>query len=564
MKTHNDSPVSSSSPKPRQHRNRDSNSRFHPSPPSSFTTSMESSESLSSPVRRKSSSPGDNRKQKITEDLGFTRHQLWPSSAKRNSGTLADHINDDRFIEQLDAKTEEKEKPKKRSSNVLQRRFENDETASISFKEIGGSARYTGRFASTSRDSRSFSLSSKKLGSDDSSVVSGRFSLDENAKSRSSNLHSLTNSLDLESHYGDAGLVSPASGKASSSRKAGVEVPSRFMNDVTTSRRSRRGTSDSNIGNLNGDSSVLKKFALKSAIKRTNSLTGYKSSKTQWALSPGRSESPAMSVESMEKPMSFSSLKQPNSATPTKVKGVEKFLTMGFDLFKSKKSTVLNSPPAAFGNVNSEVVHQLRLLDNRLIQWRYANAKAQTVNANISHHAESNLIYAWDGLTKLRHSVLKKKIQFAREKLEMKIAFVLYHQMKLLEVWGGMERQHVSAITATKECLHSVVCRVPLLEGAKVNMQSTSFALRQASDIAAPIKSILTSFSPLVDKTAAILSELAKVVAQEKQLLQEFYDLFQTIYFFELQERSMKCNLIQLESWQQKNQHQLLLQETTS
>ncbi|KAJ1434595.1 QWRF family [Sesbania bispinosa] len=397
MKTHNDSPVSSSSPKPRQHRNRDANSRFHPSPPSSFTTSMESGESHSSPVRRKSC---DNRRQRSLKTL---------VSRAINYGLLL------------------------RKETL--RRFENDETSSISFKEIGGSARYTGRFASTTRDSPSFSLSSKKLSSNDSSVVSAE--------------------------------------KASSSRKAGVEVPSRFMNDVTTSRRSRRGTSDSNIGNLNGDSSVLKKFALKSAIKRANSLTGYKSSKTQWALSPGRSESPVMSVESMEKPMSFSSLKQPNSPTPNK--------------------------------------------------WRYANAKAQAVNGNISHHAESNLIYAWDGLTKLQHSVLKKKIQFAREKLEMKIAFVLYHQMKLLEAWGGMERQHVSAITATKECFHAVVCRVPLLEGAKVNMQSTSIALRQASDIAASIKSILTSFSPLqVDKTAAILSELAKVVAQEKQLLEEF------------------------------------------
>lgn len=38
----------------------------------------------------------------------------------------------------------------------------------------------------------------------------------------------------------------------------------------------------------------------------------------------------------------------------------------------------------------------------------------------------------------------------------------------------------------------------------------------------------------LVDKTAAMLSELAKVVAHEKQLLDEFNDLFQTISVFEV------------------------------
>lgn len=46
---------------------------------------------------------------------------------------------------------------------------------------------------------------------------------------------------------------------------------------------------------------------------------------------------------------------------------------------------------------------------------------------------------------------------------------LLFWQMRLLEAWGGMERQHALAINATKQCLHSVVCRVPLLEGAKVD-----------------------------------------------------------------------------------------------
>lgn len=36
------------------------------------------------------------------------------------------------------------------------------------------------------------------------------------------------------------------------------------------------------------------------------------------------------------------------------------------------------------------------------------------------------------------------------------------------------------------------------------------------------------------DKTAAILSDLAKVVTQEKQLLEEFYDLLNTISVFEV------------------------------
>lgn len=331
MKTPNGSPVSSSSPKPRHHRNREPGSATH-------------SSECHSPVRRKSSSPGRPHVV-ITEDAGPTRHQLWPSTAKRSSGTLADHITEDRIIE--------------RTSTA------NNNTPTT----IGGSARHVARFSTPSE--------SKKLSYNNNNIAPGRLSLDENAKSFSSRRHS-RNSLELDS---DAG-------KKLTSKKADLEVAK--SDATTTPRRARRGTSDSNVANLNGDSSssVLKRFTLKTAIRRANSLAGtYKSSKTSWALSPGRSESPAMSVESMDKAVSFSSFKVPPTS-PTKVKGVEKLLNMGFDLFKGKKSGGFGSlSPVGFG-VHSEVVHRLRLLDNRLVQWRFANARAQVVNGNTSHKAQ--------------------------------------------------------------------------------------------------------------------------------------------------------------------------------
>jgi hypothetical protein len=342
MKSQNTSPV-----KHRHQRNREViTSRFLPSP----STSIESTEfhSPSSVIRKSSIRSSDednnnNRRHRITEEKdSVLRRQLWPSSAKNNnSGTLADHI-EDRIIEQNEKNKHKHNNNNKTSFNISQksyRRFENNET-----REIGGSARYTGKLTSPS--------SMKKLNSNNGSViVPGRFSLDENAKLFKRN-SSLTSSVDTESN--DEGLVSPA-------RKVVVEVPSRLMNDATL-RRARRGTSDSNIGNLSGDS-------LKTMMKRTNSITGYKSSKSQWAMSPGRSE--------------FSS--------PVKAKGVEKLLNFGFDLFKSKKSSLGLNSPVGFGN--NEDVHKLRLFDNRLIQWRYVNAKSQVVNANISHQAQVHISY---------------------------------------------------------------------------------------------------------------------------------------------------------------------------
>ncbi|KAJ6885186.1 QWRF motif-containing protein 3 [Populus alba x Populus x berolinensis] len=134
----------------------------------------------------------------------------------------------------------------------------------------------------------------------------------------------------------------------------------------------------------------------------------------------------------------------------------------------------------------------------------------------------------------------------------MKLDFVLHSQIKLLEAWGDMERQHLSSVSKTKECLHSVVCRVPLIEGAEVNPQSASIALRHASDLSASIKSSLSSFSPSAEQTVALLSELADVVAQEKLLVEECLELLQTVSALQIQEKSLKCYIIQFSSKQQE------------
>ncbi|KAH0702636.1 hypothetical protein KY285_016914 [Solanum tuberosum] len=53
--------------------------------------------------------------------------------------------------------------------------------------------------------------------------------------------------------------------------------------------------------------------------------------------------------------------------------------------------------------------------------------------------------------------------------MEMKLSFVLYSQIKLLEAWGSMEKQHSSAVSSSLDCLQSAVCRVPLIEGATLS-----------------------------------------------------------------------------------------------
>ncbi|XP_020215201.1 QWRF motif-containing protein 3 [Cajanus cajan] len=441
--------------------------------------------------------------------------------AKKKSTTLADYIGDERLKETEENHHHHKnQKPTNRAGSVFsvltkQRSCRELKSNTNDLEENDHDV--TDRTTGNGFSGNSFSSPVAKKPS--SYIAPGRLSLDENTLKKS--FHCSRNSIDLESD--NTSLESVSLTRTWSSRKTGREVPSKYM-----ATRERRGeASDSDPHSSDDSSWMMNKFITQKAMKKANSLIGYMSSKSQWALSPGRSGSPPLSLESKEKSLPFSNLRPPH-------KRMEKILSMGFDLFRTKKSSTTR-----------EVVHQLRLLNNRLIQWRFANARAHAVNHNMSLQAESNLICAMDGLAKLRHSVMQKKIELEREKLEMKLIFVLHSQMKLLEMWRFMERQHVAAITEMKECLHSVVCKVPLLEGAKVDIQLASIEQRHACDLADSVKSVLSTFSPLADETAKLLSELARVVAHEKLLLQEFNDIVHTMSVLELKERSLKCSLIQ-------------------
>ncbi|KAG6423489.1 hypothetical protein SASPL_113885 [Salvia splendens] len=64
-----------------------------------------------------------------------------------------------------------------------------------------------------------------------------------------------------------------------------------------------------------------------------------------------------------------------------------------------------------------------------------------------------------------------------------------------------MERQHS----------HSVVCKLPLIDGAKVEPQMTSVAMCHASNIATKINMTVATFQPTVEKTVGVVAELARV-----------------------------------------------------
>ncbi|XP_055824512.1 QWRF motif-containing protein 3 [Solanum dulcamara] len=541
--------------KPKKTKSREVRSRYlSPTSNSSILDDENQSPQCIVPKPRSST---DYKKHKSLEKSGLMG-KLWPSSSSSSStmmDTLANHLGNDRLKDLEERKNRENSNShplflSKQKSCTGFSRFENENEMTKEKRRsfFGRSMGYTGKIKFPGRFSTNSSKSSNLSEGNSDQIAPGRFSVDGNSLGRRCNSARIRSDIlsdianESESEYSDIcsnnSFDSPVFGRnivapsymapTLSSRKAGIEVPSKYMQDSLS--KSRRWSSDSSVHK---------------PIQRATTSLYSKTSK--WALSPGRPNSPPVFMEN--KGVFTSNMKPPTS--PSKGKKVGNFLSMGLELLKGKKFASGAASPLRPGMTES--AHHLRILHNRFLQWRYVNARADSVHHNISKQAEANLVYALDGVIKLRQSVVQKKLQLQRQKLEMKLSFVLHSQIKLLEAWGSIERQHSSAVSVSLDCLQSAVCRVPLIEGATVEPQSAIIALQHASDLSSSIKLILSNFSPGVEKTAEVIKEMAEVVVQEKLLLEECLELFKNISTLESQERNLICSIIQLRLQQEQH-----------
>ncbi|KAF5786164.1 putative QWRF family protein [Helianthus annuus] len=85
-----------------------------------------------------------------------------------------------------------------------------------------------------------------------------------------------------------------------------------------------------------------------------------------------------------------------------------------------------------------------------------------------------------------------------KEKMEIKLNSIFHSQMKMLEAWRGMERTHTSDVSTTKDCLEAIACRVPLIEGAKMDPQATTISLRHGIHLVESAMPMASSFMPTV------------------------------------------------------------------
>ncbi|XVF39824.1 hypothetical protein PTKIN_Ptkin01aG0063200 [Pterospermum kingtungense] len=142
--------------------------------------------------------------------------------------------------------------------------------------------------------------------------------------------------------------------------------------------------------------------------------------------------------------------------------------------------------------------HLLRLLHNRLLQWRLINARADAALSAQRSNAEKSLYGAWMTTSKLRESVRAKRteLQFLRQNL--KLSSILKDQMTLLDEWDVLDHDYCSSLSGATEALMASTLRLPVVSGARADVPKLKDAICSAVDVMQAMASSICTLLPKV------------------------------------------------------------------
>ncbi|PSS08354.1 AUGMIN subunit like [Actinidia chinensis var. chinensis] len=204
------------------------------------------------------------------------------------------------------------------------------------------------------------------------------------------------------------------------------------------------------------------------------------------------------------------------------------------------------------GSNHIEDAHLLRLLYNKHLQWRYANAHADAALYTQKIMAARTLYNVWRTTSELWDSVTEKRIDLHDLRLKLKLYSVLNEQFAYLENWSSIERDHTSSLSQAIEDLQSSTLRLPVTGGARVDIETVKAAVSSAVDVMQAMGSSICCILSRVEGTNYLVSELADMAAQERAMLDKCEALLASTASMQVEEYSLKTHLIQLKQTSQK------------
>ncbi|KAK7401439.1 hypothetical protein VNO78_12924 [Psophocarpus tetragonolobus] len=265
------------------------------------------------------------------------------------------------------------------------------------------------------------------------------------------------------------------------------------------------------------------------ASKRTSSIM---KSPSAWALSPGR-----WSLDSPRWPLLPAKTNSSSSSNNNKSvsgDGVSSGVAKVLKYFKQKKVP----------SKQEEDYHRFRILHNRLLHWRFINARGEVAMANVKSIAEIQLFSVWLKMVMLRKMTIQKRIELRKVKHVMKLHQVLNGQLYLLAEWAQLDKRNQESIARLTRKLLTLSTLVPLTH-IKVDTESVTEALNRAITAMERMKPLITNYQTKVERTLYQITELTTTLKQEEECLQELLGLVPVITTLLENDKSIRVHLLQ-------------------
>uniref|UniRef100_A0A0A9GH26 Uncharacterized protein n=1 Tax=Arundo donax TaxID=35708 RepID=A0A0A9GH26_ARUDO len=192
-----------------------------------------------------------------------------------------------------------------------------------------------------------------------------------------------------------------------------------------------------------------------------------------------------------------------------------------------------------------EAAHRARMLTARLLQWRFANARMEKAMARATAAAENKLFYTWLRVAELRNIQAAKRIVAQRRRQKLKLARLLRPQLPLLASWEPLAKPHADATADLGRILSAACTNLPLAAGAQADMESLHETMFSCVGTVNEIEAITDMFYSTASATSGALGELARTIQEEQECLEEATRLASIVTGLQMQEVSLRANLIQ-------------------
>ncbi|KAL8130259.1 hypothetical protein V2J09_019414 [Rumex salicifolius] len=261
-------------------------------------------------------------------------------------------------------------------------------------------------------------------------------------------------------------------------------------------------------------------MSMRRGAGRSTLTTSSSFSPSAWALSPGRTLAAPLPPSSPSSPSpSLTTSPSLQRSTPTsKARSSSSLGSSVLRYFQRHKPA--NSPE------EDQRLHQYRLMSNRLLQWRFANAKSDASMRILKKKSEERLFAVWVKVCKLRNSMAEKRSRVQRLRLKIKLLGMVCPQIQLLEEWElALEKKNSEAVGRVARKLSAYSIKLPLVNGAKVDIVDLYEAMRFALE---------------AEETCEILTQVIGSMGEHDKCFQELHTTIATIMSLEVRIRTKR------------------------